>query len=65
MTKSKTCPFCGNKISVKEVQTGYDHFGFESYSYSPFCHNCGATIDKLFRSKEEALAAWDWRTNKE
>jgi|GEM_PF-1086000 len=51
-TELKPCPFCGDAASIYGVETQNFH--------SVECIDCGAS-GKVYRSKEEAIAAWNKR----
>lgn len=50
--KLKPCPFCGGEAKVRNFISGRD----------VHCKNCYASV-KILDSKEEAIKAWNTRTN--
>lgn len=70
MTELKSCPFCGcknNKIVEKMslYSTGKDNKGnntfVEKQSYQVECGNLCCKLNKYFKTKEEAVEAWNSR----
>lgn len=55
----KPCPFCGGEA---EVSYGYT-FGAE-YQYQPNCTKCYCSLG-IYDSEEEAIEAWNRRTDNE
>ena len=52
MSKRKPCPFCGGTAVISNNENG-KHF--------ICCNNCECYLDKEFKSKEEAIEAWNTR----
>jgi len=48
-SKLKPCPFCGNSCAYIDED------------FAPWCIECGATIDGYFKTKQEAIDAWNRR----
>lgn len=55
MAELKPCPFCGSK----EVRMRFDSV-FESYYVA--CKKCGADVHQFYGLKDEAVKAWNRRT---
>jgi Lar family restriction alleviation protein len=51
----KNCPFCGSSASFFEEKYDGRYFCYVT------CHNCGIEMEDGFRSREEALQAWNKR----
>ena len=58
MSEKMTCPFCGGEASIR-IHDFYDG----TRLYTPNC-KCGAGIVKVFRTEEEAIAAWNTRAER-
>ena len=54
----KPCPFCGGKAYIGENTV------FNGMFYACCC-DCSASAGDEFNSKEEAIAAWNTRTQKQ
>lgn len=74
MEEIKACPFCGaaGDIWEREVVTGYDDTITQTgevlhYSYTKEkvwvadCSECNCVIGENYKSREEAIAAWNRR----
>jgi len=55
--KLALCPFCGGKA---ELGGGGD---IREPLFWPLCKNCGATTGDNYEDEEEAIKAWNKRTN--
>lgn len=59
MQKLKPCPFCGGEACIQEhVFIGY------TSTYGVVCLDCCAEIRQFFYTTEEAIEAWNRRTEK-
>ena len=58
MEKPDSCPFCGSDKCEVKMWYGY----IESLNHV-LCYGCG-TSSAIFRTKEEAVAAWNRRSDK-
>lgn len=52
----KLCPFCGEKATIIRLPTIY-----EEPRFFPSCGNCGAEMPRVYRTREEAIEAWNRR----
>ena len=59
MENLKPCPFCGGKASVWE-QTSYNNKRF----FFILCQRCAARTG-MQETRNEAIAAWNWRVSNE
>ena len=59
--KLKSCPFCGGKAK-QESDMCWDA---SRYLYYVECADCGASTDVWYQSEEEAVEAWNRRTDDE
>ncbi len=58
MDKLKPCPFCGGEGCVQEhVFKGLTN------TYGVVCLDCCAEIRQFYRTEEEAIKAWNRRTD--
>lgn len=62
MNSLKPCPFCGGEAVLKEL-----HHVPNGYDYTPTCLNpsCAGRITKKWINKEDAIKAWNRRTEPE
>lgn len=56
----KPCPFCGSTAELRAT-----HRVPSGYNYTPRCTvtSCAGRLTKLWMDKEEAIEAWNRRTN--
>ena len=63
MEPLKNCPFCGGKAFIcEEKELAYEGQK-EQQTYLVYCTNCRATLLKWWTTEEEAIKAWNRRTN--
>ena len=59
MSELKPCPFCGGKgVFIKGSRSIH---GDNPYTFAVHCAECRANNGEFFRTKEEAIAAWNRR----
>jgi Lar family restriction alleviation protein len=58
----KPCPFCGGEAETKMYLWGH-HAETHApiWCYYVYCVSCDAMTDNIFKSKKEAIAAWNRR----
>lgn len=58
MSELKPCPFCGGEGCLQEhIFVGYTN------TYGVVCLDCCAETRQFFRTREEAIEAWNRRTD--
>ena len=57
MAELKFCPFCGGEAEV----VVFARVG-QRPKFFPTCTNCGAELPRVYRTKEQAIEAWNTRT---
>lgn len=57
----KPCPFCGGEA---KLYAGKINFYPYDHRFRVWCSKCNA-MSNLFRTKDEALASWNWRVDHE
>lgn len=64
-TDASPCPFCGKIPTVSFDTVTTDNGGLESY-WRVSCYSCSMdTRRRAYRTADEAIAAWNRRTNNE
>ena len=66
MDKLLPCPFCGGEAESKMYLWGHHAETHEPiWCYYIYCTSCDAMTDNVFKSKTEAVAAWNRRAQPE
>jgi len=61
----KSCPFCGGEAEHKMYLWGnHSETGEPIWCYYIFCIRCDSMTDNIFRTKQEAIEAWNRRIEK-
>lgn len=55
MEELKKCPFCGGEAKLGIIEYRYEN--------TVECSQCNCLLDNIYTSKEQAIQAWNKRTN--